>query len=135
MLNNNHEKRSMEVVFCTRHIIFYLSRAMLFRSVFRFASVKSFGVIGSGQMGTGIAIVANRVAKLPVTLYDSNPISLQKSKNFVESWLKKEEGKNRITAQDIQDFSSRIKFAEDINSFKDRDVDFVVEVNPIIRRQ
>ena len=108
---------------------------MLFRSVFRFASVKSFGVIGSGQMGTGIAIVANRVAKLPVTLYDSNPISLQKSKNFVESWLKKEEGKNRITAQDIQDFSSRIKFAEDINSFKDRDVDFVVEVNPIIRRQ
>ena len=56
---------------------------MFLRSLFRFSTVKSFGVIGSGQMGTGIAIVANRVAKLPVTLYDSNPISLEKSKKFV----------------------------------------------------
>ena len=46
----------------------------MFRAVFKmgFSSVKSFGVIGSGQMGTGIAIVANRVAKLPVVIYDSN---------------------------------------------------------------
>ena len=72
---------------------------MFLRSLFRFSTVKSFGVIGSGQMGTGIAIVANRVAKLPVTLYDSNPISLEKSKNFVDSWLKKEQGKNRINSQ------------------------------------
>jgi len=41
--------------------------------------VKSFGVVGSGQMGTGIAIVANKVAKLPVVIYDSNPTSLKKS--------------------------------------------------------
>lgn len=51
----------------------------MFRSLFKFSSVKSFGVIGSGQMGTGIAIVANRVAKLPVVLYDSNAAALQKS--------------------------------------------------------
>ena len=30
-------------------------------------------------MGTGIAIVANRVAKLPVVLYDSNQDALKKS--------------------------------------------------------
>lgn len=42
-------------------------------------AVKSFGVVGSGQMGTGIAIVANKTAHLPVTIYDSNPISLKKS--------------------------------------------------------
>jgi 3-hydroxyacyl-CoA dehydrogenase len=41
--------------------------------------VKSFGVVGSGQMGTGIAIVANRVANLNVTLYDSNQVALKKS--------------------------------------------------------
>jgi len=52
---------------------------MIYRSLFSFASVKSFGVIGAGQMGTGIAIVANRVAKLPVLIYDSNPVSLKKS--------------------------------------------------------
>lgn len=44
-----------------------------------FSSVKSFGVIGAGQMGTGIAIVANRVAKLPVVVFDSNEIALKKS--------------------------------------------------------
>lgn len=72
---------------------------MLFRSLFRFGAVNSFGVVGSGQMGTGIAIVANRVAKLPVAIYDSNPVSLQKSRDFVKDWLKKEQGKNRITEQ------------------------------------
>lgn len=61
------------------------------------SAIHSFGVVGSGQMGTGIAIVANKVAKLPVTIYDSNPISLQKSKKFIADWLKKEEAKKKIT--------------------------------------
>lgn len=71
---------------------------MISNSHFLFSAVKSFGVLGSGQMGTGIAIVANKVAKLPVAIYDSNPVSLQKSKNFVSSWLKKEVDKNRMNA-------------------------------------
>jgi 3-hydroxyacyl-CoA dehydrogenase len=41
--------------------------------------IKSFGVVGSGQMGTGIAIVANKIAGLNVTIYDSNQIALKKS--------------------------------------------------------
>lgn len=61
----------------------------MFRSLFRFSTVKSFGVVGSGQMGTGIAIVANRAAKLPVVLFDSNAASLQKSQKFVNDWLNK----------------------------------------------
>lgn len=52
---------------------------MMLRYLYRFSTVKSFGVVGSGQMGTGIAIVANKVAKLPVVIYDSNPASLKKS--------------------------------------------------------
>lgn len=54
-----------------------------------FSAVKSFGVIGAGQMGTGIAIVASTVAKIPVVIYDSNDISLKKSEQFVESWFQK----------------------------------------------
>jgi 3-hydroxybutyryl-CoA dehydrogenase len=53
------------------------------------SSIKYLGVVGSGQMGTGIAIVANRTAKLPVTIYDSNQIALKKSQEFVAEWLKK----------------------------------------------
>lgn len=45
---------------------------MLQRYFYSFSKIKAVGVIGSGQMGTGIAIVANRVAKLPVVLYDSS---------------------------------------------------------------
>ena len=52
---------------------------MLLRYLYRFSTVKSFGVVGAGQMGTGIAIVANKVAKLPVVLYDSNEAALKKS--------------------------------------------------------
>jgi 3-hydroxybutyryl-CoA dehydrogenase len=44
-----------------------------------FSTVKSFGVIGAGQMGTGIAIVAATVAKIPVVIYDSNDIAIKKS--------------------------------------------------------
>jgi 3-hydroxybutyryl-CoA dehydrogenase len=53
------------------------------------SSIKYLGVVGSGQMGTGIAIVANRTAKLPVTIYDSNQIALKRSQDFVGEWLKK----------------------------------------------
>ena len=101
---------------------------MMLRTFFNFATVKSFGVIGAGQMGTGIAIVANKVAKLPVVLYDSNPISLRKSQDFVESWLKKEEGKGRLTTEDKVSFNQRMHFSEDINKLKEKDIDFVVEV-------
>lgn len=65
-----------------------------------FSTVKSFGVIGAGQMGTGIAIVASRVAKLPVVLYDSNEIALKKSEEFVRNWSKKEISKSKMTEQE-----------------------------------
>lgn len=45
---------------------------ILSRFTCHFSSVKSFGVIGAGQMGTGIAIVASRIAKIPVVVFDSN---------------------------------------------------------------
>ena len=45
---------------------------MLQRYFYRFSKINSIGVVGAGQMGTGIAIVANRVAKLPVVLCDSS---------------------------------------------------------------
>ena len=77
--------------------------------------ISSFGVIGSGQMGTGIAIVANNVAKLPVTIYDSNQIALGKAKDFVEGWLKKEESKGKLTAKDAEEFRGRMKYIKEID--------------------
>lgn len=62
-----------------------------------FSTVKSFGVIGAGQMGTGIAIVAGTVAKIPVVIYDSNDIALKKSEEFVKNWFDKEISKKKLT--------------------------------------
>lgn len=71
---------------------------MTSKILYNFAnSITNFGVIGSGQMGTGIAIVANRVAKIPVIIVDSNKVALKKSEDFVNNWLNKELSKSKIT--------------------------------------
>lgn len=44
-------------------------------------------------MGTGIGIVASRVAGLEVKLVDANAKSLQRSKEFVHQWCDKEVSK------------------------------------------
>lgn len=43
---------------------------------------RKLAVIGAGQMGTGIAIVANRIAKLDVCLVDTSEAGLQRSRQF-----------------------------------------------------
>lgn len=53
-----------------------------------FSKAKNIGVVGSGQMGTGIGIVANMVAKNNVILID-NKSAIQKSEIFVNKWLNK----------------------------------------------
>jgi len=52
--------------------------------------VKRIGVIGAGQMGTGIGIVASRHALVDVTFIDPGAESLKNSEKFIGSWCKKE---------------------------------------------
>ena len=49
-------------------------------------NIKHVGVIGAGQMGTGIGIVASRVAGLNVTMIDPYETSLDKSRAFTANW-------------------------------------------------
>lgn len=60
------------------------------RRYFSASTVKRVGVLGAGQMGTGIGIVASRVANLEVVFVDPIAESLKKSENFVQKWCKKE---------------------------------------------
>lgn len=41
--------------------------------------MKKIGIVGSGQMGTGIGIVASRTAGLKVKFVDANEQSLRRS--------------------------------------------------------
>ena len=63
-------------------------------------STKSLGVIGAGQMGTGIGIVASNKAGLNVTMVDPGMKSLESSKTFISNWCAKEIGKERMTTQE-----------------------------------
>ena len=78
----------------TRQLI---QRSMTQRSTRAFSTVSHVGVIGAGQMGTGIGIVASRVAGLNVTMIDPYSASLDKSSKFVENWCAKEIAKERMT--------------------------------------
>ena len=49
-------------------------------------STRNIGVIGAGQMGTGIGIVASRIAGLNVTMVDPSEASLGKSDAFIANW-------------------------------------------------
>ncbi len=46
------------------------------------AEVKRLGVVGAGQMGLGIALVASRMAKVPVVVVDNSQKSLDKGLAF-----------------------------------------------------
>ena len=45
------------------------------------------GVVGAGQMGIGIALVAARYAKLPVTMVDSNPTQIDKGRGLMSNYV------------------------------------------------
>lgn len=76
-------------------------------------------------MGTGIAIVANKVAGLKVKLVDAYDESLSKSRKFTEQWLEKEISKNRLTSEERYSVLERFSYFTNIDELND--VDFVVE--------
>jgi len=89
------------------------------------SGVKSFGVIGAGQMGTGIAIVAANVSKLPVTLVDVNQSSLDNAEKFLANLMSKDVTKGKITREAADEALSRISYSTDMGAFNK--TQFIVE--------
>ena len=87
-------------------------------------AVQSFGVIGAGQMGNGIAQVAASVG-LNVTMLDVNPESLKKGLATIDSSCDRLVKKEKMTAQQKADLLGRIKTTSDMSELKN--CDFVVE--------
>ncbi|KAJ5810465.1 uncharacterized protein N7503_002683 [Penicillium pulvis] len=94
------------------------------------AEVKSLGVIGAGQMGLGIALVAAQKAQIPVTLVDSSQASLDKGLKFADKLLEKDVSKQRLT-REAADAARGLLIPtlkmDDLSS-----VDFVIEAVPEI---
>ncbi|KAF8942320.1 hypothetical protein BGZ47_006592 [Haplosporangium gracile] len=96
--------------------------------------VKHVGVLGAGQMGLGIALVAANVSKLPVLLLDTNEAQLNKGMKFMDSLLKKDIAKGRLTEAQAEETRSRVKTTQSMADFSN--VDFVIEAvseNPTLK--
>jgi 3-hydroxybutyryl-CoA dehydrogenase len=77
-------------------------------------------------MGTGIGIVASRVAGVQVKFIEPNKANQKKSHDFVVSWCDKEIQKERLTPEEKEQVIKRITYHDSIKSGLG-DVDFAVE--------
>jgi 3-hydroxybutyryl-CoA dehydrogenase len=82
------------------------------------------GVIGSGTMGNGIAQVAAR-AGYQVIMRDVQDDFLQRGMNAIDKSLQRDVDKERLTADEKSQITSRIKTTTDIQSLSN--ASFVVE--------
>ncbi|KAH8683153.1 3-hydroxyacyl-CoA dehydrogenase [Tricladium varicosporioides] len=92
--------------------------------------VKRLGVIGAGQMGLGIALVAAQRARVPVTLVDTNQASIDKGLKFADKLLAKDVTKERITQEQSDKIRSLLSPTTSMDSLSE--VDFVIEAVPEI---
>lgn len=86
--------------------------------------IKTFGVIGAGQMGNGIAQVA-ATAGLQVIMNDIKDEFVEKGFNTIRKILSRSVEKGKIPEEEKEAILGRIKLSTDINDMKS--VDFVVE--------
>jgi len=92
--------------------------------------VKRLGVIGAGQMGLGIALVAAQKAGVPVTLVDTSQASIDKGLKFAGKLLAKDVSKERITQEQSDKIQSLLTSTTSMDSLAD--TDFVIEAVPEI---
>lgn len=86
--------------------------------------IKTFGVIGAGQMGNGIAQVA-AMSGLDVIMNDINDELVERGLKFISKILGRGVDKGKFTAEEKDAVMGRIKTSVDIKDMAP--VDFVVE--------
>jgi 3-hydroxybutyryl-CoA dehydrogenase len=86
--------------------------------------IKTFGVVGAGQMGNGIAQVA-AMSGLDVIMSDTKTEFVQRGLERIEKNLQRSVNKSKITDQERNEVLKRIKTTIDINEMSG--VDFVIE--------
>lgn len=91
------------------------------------AVVRRLGIVGAGQMGTGIAIVAALTgAAEQVAIFDSNKHVSDAAMQFAESHYTRAVSKDRISAADKTSALSRLKVLHSLNDLSSS-CDFIVE--------
>jgi len=87
-------------------------------------NIKKIGVVGSGQMGSGIAQVSAQ-SGFDVILFDISSVALEKAKTTIASSCDRLIKKSAMTEEKKNQLLSHIKTTTELSDFKS--VDFVVE--------
>jgi 3-hydroxybutyryl-CoA dehydrogenase len=98
-------------------------------------AVEKIGVIGAGQMGTGISHVLS-LAGYQVTLDDLNKDALGKALERIEKNMQRQAAKGVINADDIPAALTRIRTTQSLDDMKDQDliIEAATEDEPIKKR-
>ncbi|KAI5992054.1 3-hydroxyacyl-CoA dehydrogenase [Pisolithus marmoratus] len=87
--------------------------------------IKLLGVLGAGQMGTGIAFVSALRAKVPVLLHDKSKDQVARGLALMDKLLSKDVAKGRIQSNEAQEARDRVRVVDAVEDM--HDVDMVVE--------
>ena len=91
--------------------------------------IRTLGVLGAGQMGTGIALVSALRAKVPVLLHDRSPEQITKGLGLIDKLLAKDVAKGRLTNEQAKEARDRVNVVGREQGIKGlRGADMVVEV-------
>jgi 3-hydroxybutyryl-CoA dehydrogenase len=85
--------------------------------------ITTLGVIGAGQMGTGIAIVGANTAKLSVKIFDHSKEQNARSVGFIDTWINRKISKGELKSGD--EIKAKISHLTDLESVSE--CDFIVE--------
>ena len=91
--------------------------------------IRTLGVLGAGQMGTGIALVSALRAKVSVLLHDRSSEQITNGLGLIDKLLAKDVAKGRLTNEEAREARDRVHVVRGEQGIKGlRDVDMVIEV-------
>jgi 3-hydroxybutyryl-CoA dehydrogenase len=91
--------------------------------------IRTLGILGAGQMGTGIALVSALRARVPVLLYDRSTEQVTKGLSLMDKLLAKDVAKGRLSVEEAKEASDRVSVVAPEAGIKGmREVDMVIEV-------
>lgn len=92
--------------------------------------IRTLGVLGAGQMGTGIALVSALRAKVPVLLYDRSTEQVTRGLSLMDKLLAKDVAKGRLSSEQAKEARDRVSVVGSEAGIKGmREVDMVIEVH------
>jgi 3-hydroxybutyryl-CoA dehydrogenase len=84
-------------------------------------AIENIGIIGAGQMGTGISQVC-LLAGYTVFLHDISEEILQKSLSLIDRYMERQVARNKLSMDEKKEAMARLSYTIDFKSFKSCDL-------------